>query len=81
MESFKAFQGAQTLKLTCDERALPSRIWRPDRVDYLAPLTALVFFFFVVYGCVCTLQNEQELVHLPDVLTRLISCTTHHCGR
>lgn len=59
------------------ESALPSRIWRPDKVDYLASLTPLVFFFFISV-CWAITKRTEEFEHLPVGLTRLISSTTCH---
>ena len=62
------------------ESALPSRIWKPDKVDYLASLTLLVVIFLFVCVCAELLQKEQESEHLPNILTQLISSTTRFSG-
>lgn len=51
VESFKAFQRAETLKLTCDWERFAKQNWRPDKVDYLALSYTTCFLFSFI--CVC----------------------------
>lgn len=76
VESFKAFQRGETLKLTCYwERFAKQNLeaWQSGLFG-LSLNTCFLFFLFV---CAELLQKEQEFEHLPDVLTQLISPTTH----
>lgn len=41
------------------------------------PLSQYLFPIFFLFVCAELLQKEQEFEHLPDVLTQLISPTTH----
>lgn len=65
VESFKAFQRAQTLKLTCDwERFAKQNLeaWQSG----LFGLSHTTCFLFFLFACAELLQNEQESEYWPS---------------